>query len=73
MAALSLLLSLLWLFITCTIADNSFENTAVVRTIELAGSLVHVRTTFAAKALDTGAMIYAFALGSKEAENSSFL
>ena len=70
---ITLLLSILWGLIICTIADNSFENTAIVRTIELAGSLVHVRTTFAARALDTGAMIYAFALGRDEAEHTSFL
>lgn len=67
------LLSLLFTLLSYVVAENSFENTAIVRTIELSGSLVHVRTTFAAKALETGAMIYAFALGKDEAEKTSFL
>lgn len=70
---LALLFYLLCTLITYVAADHSFQNSAIVRTVELAGSLVHVRTTFAAKALETGSMIYAFALGRAEAEKTSFL
>ncbi|THH11901.1 hypothetical protein EW145_g321 [Phellinidium pouzarii] len=69
---LALLAYLLCAFITYVTAEHSFENTAIVRTVELAGSLVHVRTTFVVKALETGSMIYAFALGPDEAEKTSF-
>lgn len=69
----TLLLSLLFSLLLSVYADNTFENSAVVRTVELAGSLVHVRTTFAAKALDTGAKIYAFALGREDGEKTSYL
>ncbi|KAH8118689.1 oligosaccharyl transferase alpha subunit [Phellopilus nigrolimitatus] len=70
---LVLIFSILCTIFAYVVADNSFENTAVVRTVELAGSLVHVRTTFAVKALETGSMIYAFALGRAEAEKTSFI
>ncbi|KAI5120685.1 hypothetical protein M0805_006974 [Coniferiporia weirii] len=67
------LFSLICTLVVYVAADHSFENTAIVRTVELAGSLVHVRTTFAAKALETGSMIYSFALGRDDAEKTSFL
>lgn len=70
---LALFVSLICSLIAYVAADHSFENTAIVRTVELAGSLVHVRTTFAAKALETGAMIYTFALGREDAEKTNFL
>lgn len=65
-------LALLCASISVVVADNSFENTAIVRTVELGGSNVHVRRTFVAKALETGSMVYAFALGHDEAEKTSF-
>ncbi|KAJ7095377.1 Ribophorin I [Mycena belliarum] len=52
---------------------DSFENTAVVRTIELGGSLVHVTTTFAAKALEAGSKVYTVALGDVEKQRTSWL
>ncbi|KAL5527772.1 hypothetical protein ACEPAG_6573 [Sanghuangporus baumii] len=70
---LALLFSLLCCLFSFVLAEHSFENTAIVRTVELAGSLVHIRTTFAAKALETGAMIYAFSLGKEDGERTSFL
>jgi oligosaccharyltransferase complex subunit alpha (ribophorin I) len=51
----------------------SFENTAIVRTVELSGSLVHVTTTYAAKALEAGSKVYTIALGPKERERISWL
>lgn len=62
------LLSLLPLF-----AAASFENTAVVRTVELGGALVHVTTTYAVRALEDGAAIYTFALTEEEAGRTSWL
>ena len=55
------------------LADHSFENTAIVRTIELAGSLIHLKTTFAARALETGTMIYTFALGKEDGEKTNYM
>ena len=69
----TVLFSLLCSLLLSVYAENTFENSAVVRTVELAGSLVHVRTTFAAKALETGAKVYAFALGREDGEKTSYL
>jgi len=55
------------------LAGHSFENTAVVRTVELSGSLVHVTTTYAVKALENGSKKYTIALGENEAEKTSWL
>ncbi|KAJ7771353.1 Ribophorin I [Mycena maculata] len=52
---------------------DSFENTAIVRTIELGGSLVHVTTTFAVKALEAGSTVYTVALGDAETQKTSWL
>lgn len=53
--------------------DHSFENTAIVRTVELGGSLVQVTTTYAVKALEDGAQLYTIALGEREHERTSWL
>ena len=50
-----------------------FENSAIVRTIELGGSLVHVTTTYAVKALQPGAKTYTIALTSSERERTAWL
>ena len=52
-APFSLLVSV-FLLPLCSFAANSFENTAVVRTVELGGSLVSVTTTYAIRALEDG-------------------
>lgn len=49
----------------------SFENTAIVRTVDLGGSLVYVTTTYAVRALDDGAEQYIVSLGEKEAQSVS--
>ena len=69
---LAVYFALLCVSIASVIADNTFENTAIVRTVELGASNIHVRRTFVAKALETGSVIYAFALGRDEAEKTSF-
>lgn len=55
------------------LAEHSFENAAIVRTVDLGGSSVHVTTTYAIKALENGAQKYVVALGEKEAAVTSFM
>lgn len=58
---------LLFLFVTSVLASSqSFENTAIVRTVELGGSVVHVTTTYAIKALEDGLKTYTVTLGRDE-------
>ncbi|KAJ7068267.1 Ribophorin I [Mycena amicta] len=52
---------------------DPFENTAIVRTIELGGSLVQVTRTFAVKALEAGANVYTVALSDVEKQQTSWL
>lgn len=54
-------------------AGPAFENTAIVRAIELGGSLVHVSTTYAVKVLESGQTIYHIALGKDEREKTSWI
>ncbi|KAI0278844.1 oligosaccharyl transferase alpha subunit [Russula aff. rugulosa BPL654] len=51
---------------------HSFENTAIVRTVDLGGSLVYVATTYAIRALEDGAQQYVVSLGEKEAQAVSW-
>lgn len=53
-------------------ASQSFENTAIVRTVELGGSLVHVTTTYAVKALEAGSSVYTIALEPEQKERTSW-
>jgi len=53
-------------------AAHSFENTAIVRTVDLGGSLVHVTTTYAIRALDGDAKQYIVSLGEGEAQSVSW-
>ncbi|KAJ8472339.1 hypothetical protein ONZ45_g16685 [Pleurotus djamor] len=52
---------------------QSFENTAIVRQVELAGSLISVVTTYAVKSLEKGANVYTIALSTKDKERTSWL
>ncbi|KAK1236568.1 dolichyl-diphosphooligosaccharide--protein glycosyltransferase subunit 1 [Marasmius sp. AFHP31] len=54
-------------------AQQSFENSGVVRTIDLGGSLVHVTTTYAAKALQDNADSYTIAVPNDDLLKTSFL
>ncbi|KAG2118751.1 Ribophorin I [Suillus discolor] len=56
-----------------SLAGPAFENTAIVRTIELGGSLVHVSTTYAVKALEPGQTTYQIALSKVERAKTSWL
>ena len=53
--------------------NTSFENTAIVRTVELGGSVVHITTTFAIKAIEAGSKVYTIALGPEEKHKTSWL
>jgi oligosaccharyltransferase complex subunit alpha (ribophorin I) len=53
-------------------SSHSFENTAIVRTVDLGGSLVSVTTTYAIRALADDAQTYVVSLGKKEAETVSW-
>ncbi|KAF7965817.1 hypothetical protein HWV62_41729 [Athelia sp. TMB] len=55
-----------------SLASQSFENTAIVRTVELGGSLVHVTTTYAVKALEAGSSVYTVAIGTQQKERTSW-
>ena len=66
-------LSLLILSVSSALASSqSFENTAIVRTVELGGSVVHVTTTYAIKALEDGLKTYTIALGRNEKVKTSW-
>ena len=69
--AVSLLLGLFVLPLVS--AEHSFENTAIVRTVELGGSLVHVTTTYAVKALEDDSNIYTIALSEDEHKRTSWI
>ncbi|KAF8450710.1 Ribophorin I [Boletus edulis BED1] len=56
-----------------SLAGPAFENTAIVRTIELGGSLVHVSTTYAVKALEPGQTVYHVTFGKHEKEKTSWI
>ncbi|KAJ7638806.1 Ribophorin I [Roridomyces roridus] len=62
-------------FILLVVGANadSFENTAIVRTVDLGGSVVQVATTFAVKALEANARVYTIALGDAEMQKTSWL
>jgi len=66
-------ISLLALFPSLSLASPAFENTAIVRSVELGGSLVHVSTTYAVKALESGQTVYHIALGKQERERTSWI
>jgi hypothetical protein len=52
---------------------HRFENTAIVRAVDLGGSLVHVTTTYAIKALTDGSDIYTIALTPEEKAKTSWI
>ena len=56
-----------------TYASDAFENSAIVRVVELGAALAHVRTTYSIKSLDGESSTYAFAVGEKEHEKTSFI
>lgn len=68
-APLALLLSVT----SALCGPSSFENTAIVRTVELGGSVVHVTTTYAIRALENGQKTYTVALGRDDREKTSWV
>lgn len=65
--------ALLSILVAVVSAEHTFENTAVVRTVELGGALVHVTTTYAIKALEDGSSIYTIALSEDEQKKTSWI
>ena len=64
---------LLFFSVTSVLASSqSFENTVIVRTVELGGSIVHVTTTYAIKALEDGLKTYTVTLGRDEKAKTSW-
>jgi oligosaccharyltransferase complex subunit alpha (ribophorin I) len=59
--------------ISVSASAGVFENTAVVRTAELGGSLVHVTTTYAVKALQDDQTTYRIALGAEDKAKTSWI
>ncbi|KIJ57101.1 hypothetical protein M422DRAFT_773793 [Sphaerobolus stellatus SS14] len=66
------LLALSSLCTTVHSASPSFENTAVVRTIELDGALTHITTRYSARALVDGVKEYTFSLGKEDGESTTW-
>jgi oligosaccharyltransferase complex subunit alpha (ribophorin I) len=52
---------------------DSFENMAIVRSAELGGSMVHVTSTYAVKALKNDQTTYRVALGAEEKAKTSWI
>ncbi|KAF9451718.1 oligosaccharyl transferase alpha subunit [Macrolepiota fuliginosa MF-IS2] len=68
-----LLLTLFSVATSCSAKEAAFENTAVVRTADLGGAIVHVMTTYAIKSLANGQDVYTVAFTKKERDSTSFL
>jgi len=56
-----------------TYSSDAFENSAIVRVVELGAALGHMRTTYSIKSLDGESTTYALAVGEKEHEKTSFI
>jgi len=69
----TILFTFLSLTTTCNATEAVFENTAIVRTAELGGSIVHVTTTYAIRSLVSGQSTYTITFPRRERDASSFL
>ena len=67
------LLLLVYLASAAIVSAVPFENSAIVRTFELGGSLVQATTTYAIKALEPGAKTYTISLSAEDREKTSWL
>lgn len=54
------------------LAGPAFENSAVVRTVELGGTVVHVTTTYAVRALENNVKTYTIAVGANDWSKTSW-
>ncbi|KAH6914915.1 oligosaccharyltransferase alpha subunit [Coprinopsis sp. MPI-PUGE-AT-0042] len=54
------------------LAGPAFENSAVVRTVELGGTVVHVTTTYAVRALENNVKTYTIAVGANDWAKTSW-
>lgn len=64
---------LLLVYLAAIVSAASFENSAIVRTFELGGSLVQATTTYAIKALEPGAKTYTISLSAEDRQKTSWL
>jgi oligosaccharyltransferase complex subunit alpha (ribophorin I) len=55
------------------LSAGTFENTAVVRTVELGGSLTHVTTTYAVRALENNVELYYVSLSDEEEKSTTWI
>lgn len=71
----SLLLLHLASWASLSLADpvRSFENTAIVRTVELGGSSTHVTTAYNIRSLEAGVPAYYFALSDEELSKTGWI
>jgi dolichyl-diphosphooligosaccharide---protein glycosyltransferase subunit 1 (ribophorin I) len=69
----ALLLFLSISFTTVYANSPSFENTAVVRTVELGGDLTHITARYSVRALNDGVGEYTFALGEEDHDLTSWM
>ena len=60
-------------FVIINAKSPSFENAAVVRTVELDGALTHVTTRYSVRALEDGANKYIFALGEDDGKLTTWI
>ncbi len=52
---------------------SSFENTVIIRTAELGGSVVHVTTSYTIRALEDGQQVYTAVLGRDHKAKTSWI
>ena len=65
---------LLLLWSAClALAGPAFENTAIVRSADVGGTVVHVTTTYAVRSLEGNVKTYTIALGTSEREKTSWI
>lgn len=64
---------LILVYLASIVSAASFENSAIVRTFELGGSVVQVTTTYAIKALEPGVKTYTIALNAEERQKTSWI
>ena len=66
-------LVLLQLVSVATAVKPTFENSAIVRTVELGGSLTYVSTTYAVKSLKEDTTAYIVSISEHEHETTSWI
>jgi oligosaccharyltransferase complex subunit alpha (ribophorin I) len=60
-------------FVSAINVSPSFENTAIVRTVELGGSSVHVTTTYTSRSLSKNNGVYYLSIPRQQDDRTSWL